>query len=276
MPRWYDRKINNAYFSETPKYYSRIKDVRLALAIRSATLARLLHVDEVTFLGYEENRTTELPPELFMDMSILTGLSADYLLGLTDEPAAYSPSLQMPENLTTERIREYRINHGITLKAMAERLDISESGLCSKELHPETLSFTILDIVLIAYLLETSVDYLLHLTDEFVPHKRGIHKRIPLPTAEVIRIRKKLHLESMCATTENEIHKYCLQHFRLKEIRLANNLRQKDVAEFLGINIMTYGGYEKKPHNIPVYFLIKLAKLYGCTIDYLVGSSDIF
>ena len=45
MPRWYDRKINNAYFSETPKYYSRIKDVRLALAIRSATLARLLHID---------------------------------------------------------------------------------------------------------------------------------------------------------------------------------------------------------------------------------------
>ena len=83
-------------------------------------------------------------------------------------------------------------------------------------------------------------------------------------------------MESMCATTENEIHKYCLQHFRLKEIRLANNLRQKDVAEFLGINIMTYGGYEKKPHNIPAYFLIKLAKFYGCTIDYLVGSSDIF
>lgn len=276
MPRWYDRKINLAYFSEQPKYYSRVKDVRLALAIRSATLARLLHIDDVTFLGYEENRTTELPLELFMDMSILTGLSADYLMGLTDEPAAYSPSLQMPQQLTTERIREYRTNHDITIKAMAERLDISRSGYCTKELHPETLSFTILDIVLIAYLLETSVDYLLHLTDELVPHKRGIHKRIPLPTSEVIRIRKKLHLESMCATTENEIHKYCLQHFRLKEIRLANNLRQKDVAEFLGINIMTYGGYEKKPHNIPAYFLIKLAKFYGCTIDYLVGSSDIF
>lgn len=276
MPRWYDRKINNAYFSETPKYYSRIKDVRLALAIRSATLARLLHIDEVTFLGYEENRTTELPLELFMDLSILTGLSADYLMGLTDELAAYSPSLQMPQQLTTERIREYRSSHGITIKAMAERLDISKGGYCNKELHPEILSFTILDIVLIAYLLETSVDYLLHLTDEFIPHKRGIHKRIPLPTAEVIRIRKKLHLESICATRENEIHKYCLQHFRLKEIRLANNLRQKDVAEFLGTNIMTYGGYEKKPHNIPVYFLIKLAKFYGCTIDYLVGSSDIF
>lgn len=60
MPRWYDRKINNAYFSETPKYYSRIKDVRLALAIRSATLTRLLHIDEVTFLGYEEKKLSIL------------------------------------------------------------------------------------------------------------------------------------------------------------------------------------------------------------------------
>lgn len=67
---------------------------------------------------------------------------------------------------------------------------------------------------------------------------------------------------------------YCTEHFRLKSIRKERGLTQKEIAAVLGISYLTYGVYEKKPYNMPSYYLIKLAKYYGVSIDYLVGSSD--
>jgi len=61
---------------------------------------------------------------------------------------------------------------------------------------------------------------------------------------------------------------------RLSEIRSATGLSQSDVAKHLGISRQAYGHYEtgvREPDNATI---IKLAKLYDVTTDYLLGISD--
>lgn len=57
MPRWTKRKIDDVNFPENPGYHIRIEDIRKSLGIDRNTLARILKVDEVTFLHYEKGYT---------------------------------------------------------------------------------------------------------------------------------------------------------------------------------------------------------------------------
>ena len=61
---------------------------------------------------------------------------------------------------------------------------------------------------------------------------------------------------------------------RLKELREANNLTQKQLAEKLNINSVTYLHYEKSQREPPLSLLADIAKFYDVTVDYLLGLSD--
>ena len=61
---------------------------------------------------------------------------------------------------------------------------------------------------------------------------------------------------------------------RIRDLREDHDWKQEYVAEKLGIKQTTYSKYELGKVNIPVEALIKLAKLYHVTIDYLLGLSD--
>ena len=61
---------------------------------------------------------------------------------------------------------------------------------------------------------------------------------------------------------------------RLKELRIENNLTQKQVAEKLGINSVTYLHYEKSQREPPLSLLADFAGFYGVTVDYLLGLTD--
>ena len=62
---------------------------------------------------------------------------------------------------------------------------------------------------------------------------------------------------------------------RLKEIRGDKDLKQKEVAEVLGIKQQQYSEYEIGKRLIPINYLYKLAEYYNTSIDYLVGKTDI-
>ena len=62
---------------------------------------------------------------------------------------------------------------------------------------------------------------------------------------------------------------------RLKEIREDNDIKQKEVAEYLNIRQNTYSQYENGQRQIPIEVLIKLAKFYNISIDYLLGQTNI-
>ncbi len=61
---------------------------------------------------------------------------------------------------------------------------------------------------------------------------------------------------------------------RLKDLREDNDLVQKEVAAILGIDQRVYSNYELGKREIPVRFVIKLAKYYKVSTDYILGLSD--
>ena len=270
MPRGLKKSI------PLPEYYIRLKDVRLSLGLDIKDMANLAGLPLVTYLNYERQMILEMAPEVLANFSIKLGLSVEYLLGLTDVPAAYPPisKIQFIDVIDTTRIREVRLERGITGKAMAEKLDISAGAYSTKELHPETLSFTIIDLIRIAAIFKLPVDYLLKITDCTIPHPAGCHRSKPLKMMDLRKVKAKLGIDQKPANTTDEVKTYCREHYRVREIRLRRGLRQVDVAAALGINSMTYTSWENHLYRMPAYYLIKLANFYGITVDYLVGNSD--
>lgn len=61
---------------------------------------------------------------------------------------------------------------------------------------------------------------------------------------------------------------------RLKDLRVDNDYFQKDIAKLLNISQQYYSKYELGHYTIPLEYIIKLAKLYNVSIDYIVGLTD--
>lgn len=62
---------------------------------------------------------------------------------------------------------------------------------------------------------------------------------------------------------------------RIKDLREDSDLKQHDIAKLLHIKQNTYSQYENGHRQIPLDALIKLARFYNTSIDYLVGETDI-
>ena len=63
---------------------------------------------------------------------------------------------------------------------------------------------------------------------------------------------------------------------RIKELRISQNFTQKDLAEKLSTTQTTIGKYERGELEVNFETLQRLADLFECSIDYLLGRSDDF
>ena len=61
---------------------------------------------------------------------------------------------------------------------------------------------------------------------------------------------------------------------RLRDLREDHDLVQKEVASILGIDQRVYSNYETGKREIPTHHIIKLAKYYGTSTDYILGTTD--
>ena len=61
---------------------------------------------------------------------------------------------------------------------------------------------------------------------------------------------------------------------KLNEIRKSRKMTQQEVAERLHCDVTTYARYESGDRNPPLEMLIMLSKLFGVSLDYLVGIRD--
>lgn len=61
---------------------------------------------------------------------------------------------------------------------------------------------------------------------------------------------------------------------KLKDLREENGISQKTIAEYLNIKQNTYSQYENEKRQLPIDVLIKLAKYYKTTTDYILGLED--
>ena len=63
-------------------------------------------------------------------------------------------------------------------------------------------------------------------------------------------------------------------NLRIRDLREDSDLTQKDLAKLLGCTQQTYSRYETGEITIDINSLIKLAKFYKTSLDYLVGLSE--
>ena len=61
---------------------------------------------------------------------------------------------------------------------------------------------------------------------------------------------------------------------RLKDLREDMDLTQKQVADVLNVKQNTYSQYENGIHELPLDALIKLARFYGTSTDYILRLTD--
>ena len=60
----------------------------------------------------------------------------------------------------------------------------------------------------------------------------------------------------------------------IKDLREDSDLTQSEVADILNCSQVAYSYYEIGRRDIPTDVLIKLARYYNCSIDYLLGLTD--
>lgn len=61
---------------------------------------------------------------------------------------------------------------------------------------------------------------------------------------------------------------------RLRDLREDKDMKQADIAEFLGIQQTVYSRYERGFQNIPIEHLLKLADFYDVSTDYILGRTN--
>lgn len=70
-----------------------------------------------------------------------------------------------------------------------------------------------------------------------------------------------------------------LSEAHMKYITIIKNLRedcdktQKEIAYYLGTSQTMYARYERGANEIPLHHLMKLAKYYNVSLDYLCGMT---
>lgn len=60
-------------------------------------------------------------------------------------------------------------------------------------------------------------------------------------------------------------------HDRIKDLREENQLKQRQVADYLGISQQAYSYYELDKRELPSRHVVNLAKLYHVSTDFILG-----
>ena len=61
---------------------------------------------------------------------------------------------------------------------------------------------------------------------------------------------------------------------RIRDLREDHDLNQTQVAIMLGMSQTGYSKYETGENDIPTAILIKLARFYNTSIDYILGETN--
>ena len=61
---------------------------------------------------------------------------------------------------------------------------------------------------------------------------------------------------------------------RIRDLREDRDLTQTQVAKMLSMSQTGYSKYETGENDIPTAILIRLARFYGTSVDYLLGETE--
>ena len=137
-----------------------------------------------------------------------------------------------------QRLKDLREDHDLTQKEVAELIGKSRSGYSNYESGSCDIPTDIL--IFLAEYYCTSTDYILGETQVTQRH-------------------------TLCDRNKN----------RYKELRVKSSLNQTELAKRIGMSQIGYSKYETGRCGTPTIILIKLARIYNVSIDYLLGLTDI-
>ena len=63
-------------------------------------------------------------------------------------------------------------------------------------------------------------------------------------------------------------------HKIIRDLREDNDKTQKELADYMGIDIKTYNRLENEKHQIKLDYAIEIAKFYNLSLDYITGLID--
>lgn len=75
-------------------------------------------------------------------------------------------------------------------------------------------------------------------------------------------------------TSSDERWNVILHYRRLRDLREDHDLTQDELVAILGMHKTTYTNYEQGKREIPFALVIRLAKLYNVSIDYIAELSN--
>ena len=61
---------------------------------------------------------------------------------------------------------------------------------------------------------------------------------------------------------------------RIRDLREDNDKTQKELADYLNMQLTVYQRYERGERELPLWAAVKLADFYDVTLDYLVGRTE--
>jgi transcriptional regulator with XRE-family HTH domain len=62
---------------------------------------------------------------------------------------------------------------------------------------------------------------------------------------------------------------------RIRDLREDNDLKQKEIADYLMCDQSLYSKYERGERDLPLQYATKLADYYGVSVDYLLCRTNI-
>ena len=64
-------------------------------------------------------------------------------------------------------------------------------------------------------------------------------------------------------------------NLRIRDLREDNDLKQKQLADYLMCDQSLYSKYERGERPLPLEYADKLADYYGVSVDYLLGRTNV-
>ena len=66
-----------------------------------------------------------------------------------------------------------------------------------------------------------------------------------------------------------------IMYLRIRDLREDKDLTQKQISKYLGCDQSLYSKYERGERSLPLEYANMLADLYGVSVDYLIGRTDV-
>lgn len=65
-----------------------------------------------------------------------------------------------------------------------------------------------------------------------------------------------------------------MKYTRIRDLREDRDMTQTQIAKILGMSQTGYSKYETGENDVPTAILIKLARYYNTSIDYILGETN--